>query len=352
MKSKKLFNSTGNSKCEIIGCDTDGVIDFVHPTHKWAKSLWDVMLSNTWFPSEVDVGQDKRIFENLPEEDKQRYLRCLSQLIVNDSIQTNQLMDGYNRYITDPLVNAVIARQAFEEALHSQSYARLGEEILPPVLAEYLYQLHKTNVADYDKELAEKNQAVADMFAPLYKDGDDITEENLLLGAGANQVLERMVFPSGFVTMWAFGEKGMVGSAKMISFIERDEDTHVALFKNIFRTIVREKFGSMENVPNYIKDQLIDLIKRMTEVEIKWTKTLTKGMLGFSDKAIESYIQSKANEVCTNLMLPELYKIDIVSPLKSLEEKWSLIKGADTRTAFFENKVADYAKGDLDFDDV
>ena len=43
----------------------------------------------------------------------------------------------------------------------------------------------------------------------------------LLVAFAANQVLEELVFPGGFVTLWSLGHK-MIGTAKDISFIERD----------------------------------------------------------------------------------------------------------------------------------
>lgn len=52
-----------------------------------------------------------------------------SQLISMDSFQTNNLADNINPYITAPEINAVLARQAYEEANHSKSYAVMVEAI-------------------------------------------------------------------------------------------------------------------------------------------------------------------------------------------------------------------------------
>lgn len=352
IKPKKLFNSAGSSECGIIGCDTDGVINFVNVKHRWAKAIWDKMLGNTWFPSEVSLIDDKVVFKDMTADDKKTYELVLAQLIVNDSVQTNQLMDSMNRYITDPIVNACIARQAYEEALHSQSYATLAEEVLPVELAEKVYELHKNQelIADYDEELYNKNQAVANMFKTLYKEGDPVTKDDLLVAFGANNVLEKLVFPAGFVTMWALGEKGLKGTASMISFIERDEDTHVALFKNIFRSTIREQYGDIANVPASTIEKIKNLISSMAETEIRWTKYLTKNLLGFSDRVIEQYIQYKANSVCDNLLLDKLYpETSDGGVLMNLENKWSMLK-SERKTAFFEAKVGDYSTGSISLD--
>ena len=88
------------------------------------------MLANTWFPEEVNMTLDKRDYANdLTPEEKIGYDRALAQLIFMDSLQTNNLIDNVNPYITSPEINLILVRQAFEEALHSQSYAVMVESI-------------------------------------------------------------------------------------------------------------------------------------------------------------------------------------------------------------------------------
>lgn len=71
----------------------------------------------------------------------------------------------------------------------------------------------------HNEELYLKNKAVADMFSVLYN-GDDPTPEDLLVAFGANQVLENMVFPVGFVFFFSI-ENTMVGTSEMIAEINQ-----------------------------------------------------------------------------------------------------------------------------------
>lgn len=122
-------------------------------------------------------------------------------------------MDSINQYVTSPIVNACLSRQSMEEANHSFSYSIMAEDICQDT--ERIYELWK-----HDEELALKNKAVADMYKILYQ-GSEPTKEDILLAFAANQVLEELVFPSGFAFFFSI-EQIMVGSAEMIREIAKD----------------------------------------------------------------------------------------------------------------------------------
>ena len=120
MKEKKIFNLGSEEKfedCKMIGGNPNGIFNYNRTKHKWAKSLWDNMQERTWFAGHINVSQDKANYGKLSPEVKRTYDLVLAQLITNDSIQTNQLMDKINSYITSPIVNACLAKQAAEECL-------------------------------------------------------------------------------------------------------------------------------------------------------------------------------------------------------------------------------------------
>ena len=58
------------------------------------------------------------------------------------------------------------------------------------------------------------------MYAHLY-DGDDPSVEDLLMAMVANQILEELVFPGGFVALFSLATK-LPGSAEMASEIMKD----------------------------------------------------------------------------------------------------------------------------------
>jgi len=340
VRHKKVSNFSSPEKvneASIVNGNPTGVINHTNPTRKWSVSLYDLMLNYNWHHSEAMVGGDKVRYAMLSESNRRAYDRALAQLIANDSLQTNQLVDSIMGYITDPLVVTALVRQAGEEAHHSRSYAVMAEDVCSD--PDSIYNLSQT-----DPDLIRKNNAVEKMYATI-NDNDVVTVHDYQMACAANQILEGLVFPGGFVTMWALASK-MPGTAKMIAFIERDEaGTHVPLFRNIYRDVVK-KFG----LDDETKEDILAMIANMCDEEKIWTKKLTKELLGFTPTLVDMFIENMANEVCANLKLPLLYTKTDGGQLQRLYSTNSMLSSSKNRTNFFEQAVGDYSIGGLDTD--
>jgi len=132
VERKKIYNPTskeGVSDRKVFGGNPTGIFELNKIKYQWAYNLWDMMLNNTWFPKEVDMTADVRDYKQLTDQEKVSYDKALSQLIFMDSLQTNNLIDNVNPFITAPEINLILVRQAYEEALHSQSYAVMVDSI-------------------------------------------------------------------------------------------------------------------------------------------------------------------------------------------------------------------------------
>lgn len=127
--------------------------------------------------------------------------------------------------------------------------------------------------------------------------------------------------------------------------------THVPLFRNIYKTAVKE-----HGIDIATKNKIIAMIKNMTIEEKIWTKHISKNLLGFTDRSIDMFIEYQANSICKNLGIELLYGETDGGPLLNLVKENSMLtntgssKGLATKTNFFENSVGDYAKNSLDDD--
>lgn len=347
IRKKHLFNLSSNEKlneAKIVNGNPSGIVDFTNPTRPIYRQLYELMQTNTWFPSEANMGLDKIPFKSLSSEEKKAYLTVLAQLIMNDSIQTDQLVENIKPYITDPVASNCLTWQAGQESLHSFSYATMVEELLEGDEAKEVYYLQHS-----DKMLMKKDKAIESMYIDIGTAADEVTDKAFLKALAANNILEGNIFYSGFTVLWSFGKK-LIGTAKMISFIERDEFSHVQIFKNIYRHTAEDLYGDKNAVPSDIKKEIRDLIDYMTGIEIEWSLYITKGLLGFTPKTVEQYIKNKANQICDNLLLERLFKdVDNGGVIERVIEKTYSFR-TDTKTNFFENKVMDYAKGSLKID--
>ena len=319
----------------VFGGNPDGMINFTKPKYQWAIKLWDMMEANTWFPREVQMTDDAKNYKFLSDSEKRMYDLVLSQLIFMDSLQTNNLMDNINPYITAPEINACLSRQAYEEANHSKSYAVMVESISENT--DLIYDMWKN-----DKELLTKNSFIASVYEDLT---DDLTEEKILLALFANQILEGIYFYAGFASMYALGRNGkMLGSSQMIRFIQRDEVTHLLIFQNMINSTRKEKpYLFTEDLENKVRE----MFRKAVELESRWGEYITQGqILGFTDGILRQYIQYLADQRLNAVGYSKEYNVS--HPIKWVDDFASF---NDQKTNFFEGNVVNYSKGSINFDD-
>ncbi|EAB5223843.1 ribonucleotide-diphosphate reductase subunit beta [Campylobacter coli] len=339
MQRKRIYNPGSNETLtdrKVFSGNPHGILNFTKAKYTWALKLWDLMEANTWFPKEVDTTKDALDYRcNLTAGEKRMYDLVWSQLISMDSFQTNNLADNINPYITAPEINAVLARQAYEEANHSKSYAVMVEAICDNT--DLIYEMEK-----YDETLREKNDFISSIYEELAGDVDD---NKLLLAMVANQILEGVYFYSGFTAIYALARAGkMLGSAQMIRFIQRDEITHLLLFQNMINSVRKER-PDLFNENNINK--IYDMFKKAGDLEIKWGKYITQNqIMGFTDDIIEEYIHYLVDQRLVAINLDKIYNAK--HPIKWVDD---FSKFNDQKSNFFESKVTNYSKGSISFDD-
>ncbi|TKI70870.1 ribonucleotide-diphosphate reductase subunit beta [Sulfurimonas crateris] len=338
MNRKKIYNPESNESANdrrIFGGNPTGIFELNDIKYQWAYNLWEMMLNNTWFPKEVDMTRDVSDYKQITDVEKAAYDKALSQLIFMDSLQTNNIMDNINPYVTSPEINLILVRQAYEEALHSQSYAVMVDSI--SVNSKEIYDLWRR-----DMMLKSKNDAIAAVYDELSKNP---TEHNFVKACFANQILEGIYFYSGFAYIYTLARSGkMLGSAQMIRFIQRDEVTHLVLFQNLINSLRKER---PDLFTEQLKSEVVEMFKEAVRLESDWGKYITGGqVLGLTDAIIEQYIKYLADDRLSSVGFPKLYNVS--NPIKWVDD---FSKFNDQKTNFFEGTVANYSKGSLSFDD-
>lgn len=338
INKKVIYNPSSQESIndrKTFGGNPDGMLNFTRCKYEWATRLWDTMEANTWFPREVQMTGDAKDYKFLTPPEKRMYDLVLSQLIFMDSLQTNNLMDNINPYITAPEINAILSRQSYEEANHSKSYAVMVESISDNT--NEIYDMWKT-----DAKLREKNNFIAGTYENL---SGDITDEKIVLAMFANQILEGLYFYAGFAAMYALGKSGkMLGSSQMIRFIQRDEVTHLLLFQNMINSTKKER---PELFTEDLKQKVITMFRQAVDLESSWGSYITQGqILGFTDAIIRQYIEYLADRRLEAVGYEAIFNVKHPIPWVDGYASFN-----DQRTNFFEGNVVNYSKGSLDFDD-
>lgn len=266
------------------------------------------MVGNFWLPEKVSgLKDDARDFSTTLSPDEQRaYKGILSFLIFLDSIQTVNL-PNFSDYITSPEINLLLAIQAYQEAIHSQSYATILESVVSAEDRDEIYYFWREN-----KILLERNQYIGQIYQNFI---DTPTDENFFRGIVANFLLESLYFYNGFAFFDTLVDTmKMPATGRMIAYIRRDELTHVTIFSNILREIKRE-FPEIYN-----QDTIIDMTKTAVDQEISWSKFILGNKIpGINGETTEEYTKWLANQRLSMLGIAPIFPEAITNPYKHLD---------------------------------
>ncbi len=288
------------------------------------------MVGNFWLPEKVkwlweDATQYKK---ELSYDERRAYKWILSFLIFLDSIQTVNL-PNFNEYITAPEVNLILSIQAYQEAIHSQSYATILETIVDSSERDEIYYFWRS-----DKHLLERNEFIWWIYQDFL---DNPSDKNFFRWIIWNFLLESIYFYNWFAFFDTLADQGkMVATDRMINYIRRDELTHVTIFANMIKEIKKE-FPDM-----YDEKMIVDMMDTAVKQEITWSKhILGENIIWMWHENIENYTKWLANERLSLLWIKPLYENVVKNPYKHLDR---LQDNNSERGNFFESTVTNYAQ--------
>ena len=159
-----------------------------------------------------------------------------------------------------------------------------------------------------------------------------------------SECLEGIRFYVSFACSWAFAElKKMEGNAKIIKFIARDENTHLASTTVMLRNMVKED-KDFAKIAKQNEDQIVKLFVDVIEQEKAWARFLFKdgSMIGLNETILENYVEWIGCKRMRALGLPCPYSVPQMNPLP-WTEKW--ISGGNVQVAPQETEISSYVVG-------
>jgi len=141
----------------------------------------------------------------------------------------------------------------------------------------------------------------------------------------------------------------MPGSAQEIRYINRDENTHLWLFRSILLELKKEnpELFTSENI--YM---CREMIKEGVEQEIQWGHyVIGDDISGLNKSMISDYIRYLGNLRCTNLGFEPIYEGYEQEP-KSMSWVSQYSNANIIKTDFFEARSTAYAKSTALVDDL
>lgn len=338
MNRKKLFNPEANENLKVIDGETSNILDLANipKDSEIYHKLFDAAYANNWHPSKVDMGPDSYDYKHkLTNDEKEAYDNILSFLAFLDSIQTNNLPNISN-YVSNPHIVFFLARQTYDEAIHSKSYGWIFSSIMTKDKARELYLKWKTN-----KTLLERNKFIAGIYQDFI---DNPSKENFIRVLIGNFMLEGLYFYNGFQFFHNLANRGvMLETDTQISYIQRDELVHCSAFEHIINLVWKENPGFKEQY----SEMIYEMFRTAVDWEIKFSSEIIGDkILGMSKNSITEYAYYLGNTRLSSIGLSEIFPKS-KNPYKHLEKIAGDKDETSNRTNNFEGTSITYKSPEI-----
>ncbi|EGC21195.1 ribonucleotide-diphosphate reductase subunit beta [Prevotella multiformis] len=344
LKRNTLFNPSGDTDLRLrrmIGGNTTNLNDFNNMKYSWVSDWYRQAMNNFWIPEEINLSQDFKDYPRLDKAERTAYDKILSFLVFLDSLQSNNL-PTVSEYITANEVNLCLHIQAFQECIHSQSYSYMLDTICSPEERNDILYQWKT-----DEHLLNRNKFIGDCYNEFHEKRDKFSLMKTLI---ANFILEGIYFYSGFMFFYNLSRNGkMSGSAQEIRYINRDENTHLWLFRSIILELKKEEPDMF--TPDRIK-VYEDMMREGVRQEIAWGQyVIGNDVQGLNEQMVSDYIRYLGNLRWSGLGFGFLYDDNRKEP-ENMKWVGQYSNANMVKTDFFEAKSTAYAKSTALADDL
>jgi len=303
-----------------------------------------------WRPEEVDVSKDKKDFDNLTEHEQHIFTSNLKRQILLDSVQGRAPNLAFLPIASLPEVENWVETWSFFETIHSRSYTHIIRNVYPDPSVVFDGMLDV-------KEILECGNDIARYYDDLIDCNNSATntkqhKQSLWMCMLSANALEGIRFYVSFACSWAFAElKKMEGNAKIIKFIARDENVHLAATTTIIKNMLKEDKDFVK-ISKEMEQEAINLFVNVIEQEKAWAKYLFKdgSMIGLNEQILCDYIEWIGCKRMRAIGLPCPFSVPKLNPLP-WTEKW--IGGGNVQVAPQETEITSYITGGVkqDVDD-
>jgi ribonucleoside-diphosphate reductase beta chain len=135
-------------------------------------------------------------------------------------------------------------------------------------------------------------------------------KKKLWLALASVNVLEGIRFYVSFACSWAFAElKKMEGNAKIIKFIARDENVHLAFTQQMLKLLPQDD-PDYARIRDETQVEMVEMFNAAVNQEKTWAKYLFKdgSMIGLNCQLLCDYIEWIAHKRMISIGLPTEFK--------------------------------------------
>lgn len=314
-------------------------------TYLWAREYYKTGTNNNWTPEEISMQNDVEQWKNphaLNAEERRLILWNLGFFSTAESLTANNIVLAVYNHVSNPESRQYLLRQAFEEAIHTDTFIYCCDTLgLDP---EEIYKMYLTipSIKEKDDFVVELTKSI---FNPNFNTkGDDNIRMFVRDLIGFYVIMEGIFFYAGFAMMLAMKRQNkMVGIGEQFEYIMRDESIHLAFGCDLINTIKTENPSIWTKE---FQDEIVGLIRKAVELEKKYAyDACPKGLLGINADQFAAYVEYIADRRLERIDLPKMFGTE--NPFPWMSQSVDLPKEKN----FFETRVTEYKKaGSLDWE--
>lgn len=313
-------------------------------SYTWARQHYKDGIANNWTPEEIPMHLDVEQYKSstaLTDAERRLVLWNLGFFSTAESLTANNLVLAVYRHVTNPECRQYLLRQAFEEAIHTDTFIYCCDTLgLNP---DEIYTMYQTipSIKEKDEFVVSLTKSI---FDPNFTtEGPENVKKFLHDLIGYYVIMEGIFFYAGFAMMLALKRQNkMVGIGQQFEYIMRDESIHLAFGCDLINGIIAE---NPEIWTEEFKQEIVALIRQAVVLEQRYAlDACPDGIVGINARQFSDYVEYIADRRCLRLGLPMQYGTP--NPLLWLSESTDLRK----KKNFFETKVTEYQTGTLEWD--
>lgn len=260
--------------------------------YEWAYQLYNQAVANTWFPHEVQLGEDLSDFAKMSDEERHALTFLMSYFNPNELLVNKALAFGVYPYLNAAEAHLYLAKQMWEEANHVMAFEYVLETF--PIDRQQAYAAHSTvpsMMAKEEYEVRYIKRMTSQALDITSVEGKRDFIRNLV---AYNIVLEGIWFYSGFMVALSFRQRNLLRNfASLIDWVVRDESLHLKFGINLILTVLDEN-------PELRTTEFAEEIKQMildgVAMEERYNRDLLpNGILGMTADYINQYVKYLAD---------------------------------------------------------
>lgn len=327
------MSTTKKSIINNSSVDPNKILPMHYP---FARQHYKDGVANNWTPEEIAMQKDVEQWKSstvLSDTERRLILWNLGFFSTAESLTANNIVLTVYKHITNPECRQYLLRQAYEEAVHTDTFIYCCDSLgLDP---DEIYSMYETvpTIKHKDDFVVSLTKSLMDPnFTTIGLENIQKFLHDLI---GFYVIMEGIFFYAGFAMMLALKRQNkMVGIGEQFEYIMRDESVHLAFGCDLINTIKAE---NPEVWTPAFQKEITELIKQAVILEKQYAfDACPNGVLGINAQQFSDYVEYIADRRLERIDLQKQYGRK--NPFTWMSQATDLSKEKN----FFETRVTEY----------